>query len=29
VLYMVSSSSAYSLQADTGIDIGGAIKLQP
>jgi hypothetical protein len=29
VLYMVSNSSAYSLQADTGIDIGGAIKLQP
>jgi hypothetical protein len=29
VLYMVSNSSAYSLQADSGIDIGGAIKLQP
>ena len=29
VLYMVSNSSAYSLQADSGFDIGGAIKLQP
>jgi len=28
VLYMVSNSSAYSLQADSGFDIGGAIKLQ-
>ena len=29
VLYMVSNSSAYSLQADSAVDIGGAIKLQP
>ena len=28
VLYMVSNSSAYSLQADSGINIGGAITIQ-
>jgi hypothetical protein len=28
VLYMVSNTTAYSVQADSGFDIGGAIKLQ-
>jgi hypothetical protein len=28
VMYMVSPSSGYSLQADTGVDIGGALTLQ-